>query len=263
MEPLLHAHKVAAFFAGHVHAYERTHPAYLGKRADEDGTVYVTIGDGGNREGLYDSWTDDDDVGAGGEGGWVAFRNGSHYGRGDLLIPNGTHMRWQWWPTGEEVQLMAEDETWIINPFVASGNNQRRYKGGATLAIVITSVFILLALTGLAFGQWRKRNLLYSAAALTAQEETDAPFGAGAQADKREDQEAVSPPMVRGWGWGNSDRKTAAKQSWRPPSALNRNCDSDGVAMASIIHPPTLNPLGNSSGGSDVEFSDGTEGMEY
>ena len=97
MEPLLHSHGAAAVFAGHVHAYERTHPispasppkvhqqrggsqsVQGGVRDDVHGVVYVTIGDGGNREGLYDGWIVDESEEP---PDWVDFRNGSHYGRG-------------------------------------------------------------------------------------------------------------------------------------------------------------------------------------
>ena len=108
MEPLLNKHKVAAVFAGHVHAMERSHPVVDG-RLDNLGTVYVTIGDGGNDEGLAHSWTDDEET-----PDWVAFRNGSHYGRGDLLVMNETHLRWEWRPN---TVVGAEDVAWIFNPF--------------------------------------------------------------------------------------------------------------------------------------------------
>ena len=77
-------------FAGHVHAYERTKPVYRGKVDRQCGTMFVTIGDGGNREELYDKWLEPKDD-------WVAFRNGSRYGRGDLLVMNDTHAKWGWW----------------------------------------------------------------------------------------------------------------------------------------------------------------------
>uniref|UniRef100_A0A6V7QXW0 Purple acid phosphatase n=1 Tax=Ananas comosus var. bracteatus TaxID=296719 RepID=A0A6V7QXW0_ANACO len=51
LEPLLYAARVDAVFAGHVHAYERFARVY-NNTADPCGAVHVTIGDGGNREGL-------------------------------------------------------------------------------------------------------------------------------------------------------------------------------------------------------------------
>lgn len=37
--------------AGHVHAYERSHSVF-DYRVDDCGAVYVTVGDGGNDEGV-------------------------------------------------------------------------------------------------------------------------------------------------------------------------------------------------------------------
>ncbi|KAL3151843.1 hypothetical protein ABBQ38_012808 [Trebouxia sp. C0009 RCD-2024] len=51
MEPLTYKHGVDVFFYGHVHAYERTHPVY-DYNLDPCGAVHITIGDGGNSEGL-------------------------------------------------------------------------------------------------------------------------------------------------------------------------------------------------------------------
>ena len=105
-EALLREYRVAGLWAGHVHAYERTHPAFAERREDCLGTTYITIGDGGNREGLYDTWSDPPEE-------WVAFRNGSAYGRGDLYVVNATHIRWQWWPV---TFAAPQDEHWITNP---------------------------------------------------------------------------------------------------------------------------------------------------
>ncbi|PNX78104.1 purple acid phosphatase, partial [Trifolium pratense] len=51
MEALLYEARVDLVFSGHVHAYERFTRIYDNK-ADSCGPFYVTIGDGGNREGL-------------------------------------------------------------------------------------------------------------------------------------------------------------------------------------------------------------------
>ncbi|KAJ0028407.1 hypothetical protein Pint_35948 [Pistacia integerrima] len=51
MEDLLYKARVDIIFAGHVHAYERFTRIYDNK-ADPCGPMYITIGDGGNREGL-------------------------------------------------------------------------------------------------------------------------------------------------------------------------------------------------------------------
>ncbi|ESR65537.1 hypothetical protein CICLE_v10008345mg [Citrus x clementina] len=51
MEPLVYAASVDLVLAGHVHAYERSIRVNNGK-PDPCGAVYITIGDGGNKEGL-------------------------------------------------------------------------------------------------------------------------------------------------------------------------------------------------------------------
>jgi Calcineurin-like phosphoesterase len=50
LEDIFYQYKVNVVFSGHVHAYERTHPVY-NDIVRTDGVVYITIGDGGNREG--------------------------------------------------------------------------------------------------------------------------------------------------------------------------------------------------------------------
>ncbi|KAE9590850.1 putative Acid phosphatase [Lupinus albus] len=51
MEYLLYNARVDVIFQGHVHAYERFTRVYKGK-GNKCGPIYITIGDGGNREGL-------------------------------------------------------------------------------------------------------------------------------------------------------------------------------------------------------------------
>ena len=57
-ESLFYSNKVDFVLAGHVHAYERTHPMYQYKE-DQCGPVYITIGDGGNVEGPYRNGMDE------------------------------------------------------------------------------------------------------------------------------------------------------------------------------------------------------------
>jgi hypothetical protein len=53
LEPMFLKNRVSIVLAGHVHCYERTEPLYDHKTlaAAEGGVVYITIGNGGNREG--------------------------------------------------------------------------------------------------------------------------------------------------------------------------------------------------------------------
>ena len=198
LEPLLHAYGAGGVWAGHVHAYERTHPispasesgyggsrlrrmlrsskgrsqrpVQSGVRDDAHGMTYVTIGDGGNREGLYDKW-----LMVEGRGGteeppeWAAFRNGSHYGRGDLVVVNATHLRWQWWPNGAAV---AEDEAWITNPYYRLGQGSGSGTVGQLwwLAALLetpgfwAAVLLLWCLTiGAGVAMWQRRGVRFSA----------------------------------------------------------------------------------------------------
>ena len=67
---MFNRYHVSIVFSGHVHSYERTHAIYSGKvvrptstneelqNKQEDGTVYITVGDGGNREKLAIDFVD-------------------------------------------------------------------------------------------------------------------------------------------------------------------------------------------------------------
>ncbi|GIM13200.1 hypothetical protein Vretimale_16381 [Volvox reticuliferus] len=57
-EDIFYRYGVDLVFNGHVHAYERTHPVYKYRR-DDCAPIYVTVGDGGNIEGLYRNFVDD------------------------------------------------------------------------------------------------------------------------------------------------------------------------------------------------------------
>ena len=108
LEGLLARAGVAAVFAGHVHAYERSTPVCF-ERVQPDGAAptYVTVGDGGNRERLYDVWPYHRDA------AWSAFRNGTRYGFGTLTVANATHARWEWLPNHRGGD--PGDEKWIVN----------------------------------------------------------------------------------------------------------------------------------------------------
>ena len=85
-EPLFHLHRVDFVVAGHVHAYERSLPVYKGV-ASSKGTVYLNVGDGGNREGLAATFIEPKPA-------WSVFRQ-ADYGFG-LLSMNRTHANWTW-----------------------------------------------------------------------------------------------------------------------------------------------------------------------
>jgi acid phosphatase type 7 len=96
---------VDAVFAGHVHVYERFARVHDG-RADPCGPVYVTIGDGGNREGLADKYVDPQPAIA-------EFREAS-FGHGRLEAVNVTHALWTWHRNDDDEAVVA-DQVWITS----------------------------------------------------------------------------------------------------------------------------------------------------
>ena len=73
--------------AGHVHAYERSHSGVFKSKRTACAPTYVTIGDGGNREGLSEDYLKKPD--------WSAVREAS-FGMGTLTVENGSHAVWRW-----------------------------------------------------------------------------------------------------------------------------------------------------------------------
>jgi hypothetical protein len=86
MERIFYSSKVDLVLAGHVHAYERSHPVFEG-RVVQDAPVYITIGDGGNREGLAVNYE--------AAPVWSAYRLAA-FGHGVIDIKNATHLMWEW-----------------------------------------------------------------------------------------------------------------------------------------------------------------------
>ena len=77
----------------------------------------MTIGDGGNRDGLASKWVTP-------QPDWSLFRQAS-FGHGELYAPNATHLNWRWVQNsalvpGPEASL---DEVWIVKgqPGAAGG----------------------------------------------------------------------------------------------------------------------------------------------
>ncbi|GFZ07429.1 purple acid phosphatase 18 [Actinidia rufa] len=110
MESLLYAAGVDIVFAGHVHAYERSKRVYNG-RLDRCGPVHLTIGDGGNREGLAHQYINP-------QPHWSDFREAS-FGHGELKVVNSTHSFWSWHRNDDD-EPVRSDQVWI-NSLVSSG----------------------------------------------------------------------------------------------------------------------------------------------
>jgi hypothetical protein len=105
MEALLYENHVNVVFGGHVHAYERTFPIFQNETRT-DGIMYVTIGDGGNREGHASTYYS--------QPAWSAYRNGTQYGHGELQLLDSNKMAWRWFRNvdGREVDM---DEVVLCN----------------------------------------------------------------------------------------------------------------------------------------------------
>jgi hypothetical protein len=108
MESLFVAAKVAFVASGHVHAYERFLPT-VGGEATPGGPMYVTIGDGGNREGLYNNWLV--------QPANSAFR-AAEYGHGRLDFLNSTTARWSW-HRDADAEPVVSDSYVLTNPYTA------------------------------------------------------------------------------------------------------------------------------------------------
>lgn len=90
--------------SGHVHAYERSCRVYQ-LECTEGAPYYITIGDGGNHEGLAEPWVEP-------QPNWSMFRLAS-YGHGELAVMNETHALWQW-HQNQDLSTVVADEFWIV-----------------------------------------------------------------------------------------------------------------------------------------------------
>jgi hypothetical protein len=104
MEQVLYDAEVDVVFAGHVHAYERCHRSF-NMQPDSKGPYYITIGDGGNREGLASNWESPQPT-------WSAFRQAS-YGHGELEVINATTLHWTW-HQNPDLEPTVADELYIV-----------------------------------------------------------------------------------------------------------------------------------------------------
>lgn len=118
IEDTLYAAGVDLVMTGHVHAYERSCRVYK-YVCQDNAPYYITIGDGGNKEGLADEWVEP-------QPDWSSFRQAS-YGYGELNVLNSTHTLWQWHQNQDLAPTVA-DEFWVIKESkTKSGNGVTRY----------------------------------------------------------------------------------------------------------------------------------------
>ncbi|KDP41744.1 hypothetical protein JCGZ_26762 [Jatropha curcas] len=115
-EPWFVQYKVDVVFAGHVHAYERSerisNVAYNivnGKCTpieDQSAPVYITIGDGGNLEGLATNMTEPQPE-------YSAYREAS-FGHAIFDIKNRTHAYYSW-HRNQDGYAVEADKMWFYN----------------------------------------------------------------------------------------------------------------------------------------------------
>ncbi|GFP95161.1 purple acid phosphatase 2 [Phtheirospermum japonicum] len=117
-EPWFVEYKVDVVFAGHVHAYERSERisniAYdvvnglCTPVSDDSAPVYITIGDGGNQEGLLREMTEP-------QPSYSAYREAS-FGHGIFDIKNRSHAYFGWHRNQDGFAVVG-DSLWFLNRF--------------------------------------------------------------------------------------------------------------------------------------------------
>ncbi|XP_006663217.2 purple acid phosphatase 22 isoform X2 [Oryza brachyantha] len=105
MESLLYEARVDVVFSGHVHAYERFTRIY-DNEADSRGPMYITIGDGGNREGLALKFI------KGHKSAHLSEFREASFGHGRLRIVNETTAVWTWHRNDDQFATVR-DEVWL------------------------------------------------------------------------------------------------------------------------------------------------------
>ncbi|KAI9192554.1 hypothetical protein LWI28_024640 [Acer negundo] len=122
-------YKVDVIFAGHVHAYERSYRISNirynisnGDRypvPDKFAPVYITVGDGGNQEGLAGKFQDP-------QPDYSAFREAS-YGHSTLEIKNRTHALYHW-NRNDDGKKVATDSFILYNQYWGTSHRRRKLK---------------------------------------------------------------------------------------------------------------------------------------
>ncbi|KAG9135099.1 hypothetical protein Leryth_011592 [Lithospermum erythrorhizon] len=110
-EPLFVRYKVDMVFSGHVHAYERSKRViqrHIIPVRDQSAPIYITIGDGGNIEGLANNMSEPQPK-------YSAYREAS-FGHATLDIKNRTHAYYAWHRNQDGYAVVA-DTLWVFNRY--------------------------------------------------------------------------------------------------------------------------------------------------
>ncbi|KAB2618565.1 bifunctional purple acid phosphatase 26-like [Pyrus ussuriensis x Pyrus communis] len=120
-------YKVDVVFAGHVHAYERSYrfsniqynvtSGYQYPVPDKSAPVYITVGDGGNQEGLAGRFRDP-------QPNYSAFREAS-YGHSTLELINRTHALYHW-NRNDDGNKTAVDAFVLHNQYWGANHGKRK-----------------------------------------------------------------------------------------------------------------------------------------
>ncbi|KAM7526071.1 hypothetical protein LguiA_015973 [Lonicera macranthoides] len=105
MEETLYEARVDVVFAGHVHAYERFTRVY-NDEANKCGPVHITIGDGGNREGLATKYKNPQPK--------ISIFREASFGHGEFNVVNETHAQWSWHRNQDDESLIS-DTVWLTS----------------------------------------------------------------------------------------------------------------------------------------------------
>ncbi|KAL6574983.1 Purple acid phosphatase 22 [Orobanche minor] len=105
LEQVLYRARVDVVFAGHVHAYERF-TRVNDNKVDHCGPIHMTIGDGGNREGLAMSFENPKPS--------ISIYREPSFGHGRLRVFNNSHAKWTWHRNNDTNSVVA-DEIWLEN----------------------------------------------------------------------------------------------------------------------------------------------------
>lgn len=145
-------YKVDIVFAGHVHAYERSYRVSninynitSGNRypvPDKSAPVYITVGDGGNQEGLAERFSKL-------QPDYSAYREAS-YGHSTLELKNRTHALYHWNRNddGKHVptdHIIFHNQYWASNRRRRSLKKHRKFPGHASLIAKYEELFPVLA----------------------------------------------------------------------------------------------------------------------
>ncbi|XP_027177257.1 bifunctional purple acid phosphatase 26 [Coffea eugenioides] len=131
-------YKVDVVFAGHVHAYERSYrisnihynvsSGYPYPVPDKSAPVYITVGDGGNQEGLAGRFRDPQPE-------YSAFREAS-YGHSTLEIKNRTHALYHW-NRNDDGKKVATDAFMLYNQYWGTSKRRRNLRKNHLYSVIV------------------------------------------------------------------------------------------------------------------------------